>query len=529
MKYAAFGSTIEIDGHEMPLRPAAVIIGRGVTNQEDGTLTDIYSRVLNMLLGNIGYPGGIISNMYCNYLPNELDGTTEPYFEAKTCTSFNWPPQALDYSDVFPHRHSTNTLMMRTMCDPEKYGFDYKPSVVVSCGSNPITVTADPEVAEEAMKSVDYVIYQGCYHLDEMAMLSDLLLPEHASLETHTCHLFPGNEGSATNTDPNFAASNRGVVVRKGMKPLYNTMDGNDQLIEIFDRMGLIDLWNETANHNGCIGYAALTDFGQVPPAAVQFEDPKWKLEPGVKYTAEEMFDRCLKSAFGDDKGLDYLDQVKMMPYNGFYGADVYPSYRNQDIRFTVYLEAQKRSGDFLIPKLREVQESGFDLEGTIKYSIDELRRRYCAVPYWPEHRQIDNQPAEFDLFACNYRTPFYMFRLANMDQDPIRRDYSARYQPDANAVLINPATAAEKGLVEGDQMVVESPFGSTKGRAHLTETIRPDTVAIGGARGRKTSWMGKELLEDTNMNDLMSGDFGYIDPIHGGVIDTVRVKVYKA
>ena len=95
--------------------------------------------------------------------------------------------------------------------------------------------------------------------------------------------------------------------------------------------------------------------------------------------------------------------------------------------------------------------------------------------------------------------------------------------------MLINPATAAEKGLVEGDQMVVESPFGSTKGRAHLTETIRPDTVAIGGARGRKTSWMGKELLEDTNTNDLMSGDFGYIDPIHGGVIDTVRVKVYKA
>ena len=29
-------------------------------------------------------------------------------------------------------------------------------------------------------------------------------------------------------------------------------------------------------------------------------------------------------------------------------------------------------------------------------------------------------------------------------------------------------------------------------------------------------------------MNDLMSGDFGYIDPIHGGVNDTVRVNIYK-
>ncbi|WP_302390104.1 molybdopterin-dependent oxidoreductase [Eggerthella sinensis] len=529
VSYASFGSTVEIDGETLPLRPAAVIIGRGITNQEDGTLCDIYSRVLNMLLGNVGSPGGIISNMYCDYLPNELDGTTEPYFEAKTCTKFNWPPQGLDYADVFPHRHSTNTLMMRTMCDPEKYGFDYKPSVVVSCGSNPVTVTADAAVAEQAMKSVDYVIYQGCYHMDEMAMLSDLLLPEHASLETHTCHLFPGNEGSATNIDPGFAASNRGVVVRKGMKPLYNTLDGNDQLIEIFDRMGLIDLWNETANQNGCIGYAALTGFGQVPPAAVQFEDPAFKLQPGTKYTAEEMFDRCLKSAFGADKGLDHLDKVKMMPYNGFTGANVYPSHRNQKIRFTVYLEAQKRSGDFLIPKLREVQESGFDLEGAIKYSIDELRRRYTAVPYWPEHRQIDSAPSDFELYAFNYRQPFYMFRLANMDQDPIRRDYSKRYMPDDNSVLVNTATAQERGIGEGDMIVVESPFGTTKGKAHLTETVRPDSVGIGGARGRKTSWMGKELLEDTCMNDIMSGDFGYIDPIHGGVIDTVRVKIYKA
>ena len=527
--YAAFGSTVEIDGQTLPLRPAAVIIGRGITNQEDGTLCDIYSRVLNMLLGNIGYPGGIISNMYCNYLPNETDGTTEPYFEAKTCTTFNWPPQGLDYADVYPHRHSTNTLMMRTMCDPEYYGFDYKPSVVVSCGANPITVTADSEVAQQAMKSVDYVIYQGCYHYDEMSMFSDLLLPEHASLECHTCHLFPGNEGSATNTDPNFAASNRGIVVRKGLQPMFNTMDGNDQLIEIFDRMGLIDLWNETANENGCIGYSALHQFGQEPPASVVFAGEKWKLQPGVKYTAEEMFDRVLKSNFGDDKGLAYLDEQKMLPYNGFYGADIYPSHRNQTIRFTLYLEAQKRSGDFLIPKLREVQESGFDLEERIKYSIDEMRRRYCAVPYWPENRVIDNQPPEFPLYACNYRQPFYMFRLANMDQDPIRRDYSAKYHPDNNAVLVHPSTAAENGLEEGDMMVVESPFGKTKGRVHTTETIRPDTVAIGGARGRKTSWMGKDLLEDTSMNDIMSGDFGYIDPLHGGVIDTVRVKIYKA
>ena len=213
--------------------------------------------------------------------------------------------------------------------------------------------------------------------------------------------------------------------------------------------MGLIDLWNET-NENGCIGYAALTGFGQVPPAAVQFEDPAYKLEPGVKYTAEEMFDRCLKSAFGADKGLDHLDKVKMMPYNGFYGADVYPSHRNQDIRFTVYLEAQKRSGDFLIPKLREVQESGFDWKAL---SNSPSTSCAAAIPRCPTGRRTARSIPHLlnsTFTGFNYRQPFYMFRMANMDQDPIRRDYSSKYMPDDNAILVNAKTSGRQGHRRG-------------------------------------------------------------------------------
>ena len=58
--HAHFGETIEIEGKKVPFRPACVLIGRGDTNQEDGTLTDIFSRVLNILLGNIGVPGGLL-------------------------------------------------------------------------------------------------------------------------------------------------------------------------------------------------------------------------------------------------------------------------------------------------------------------------------------------------------------------------------------------------------------------------------------------------------------------------------------
>ena len=141
------------------------------------------------------------------------------------------------------------------------------------------------------------------------------------------------------------------------------------------------------------------------------------------------------------------------------------------------------------------------------------MRRRYTALPYWPENRQIDSAPAEFDLYGFNYRQPFYMFRMANMDQDPIRRDYSSKYMPDDNAILVNAKTAADKGIVEGDVITVESLFGTTKGRAHLTETVRPDSVGIGGARGRKTLSLIHIFIVAIFFRELDKGMYRYDYP----------------
>lgn len=540
VEHAHFGSTITIDGVELPHRPSCVVLGRGCTNQQTGTLIDMWSRVINLLLGNVGYPGGLQSTLDSSYFRNP-DGTVEPFAEAATMvTPPAWPPTHLDLSDYYPHMHSLQTHIWHVMDDPERYGIDYTPTVYFSSGANPVAGSDDAELVMSGLRKFDYVIYHGCYHMDEMALMSDLLLPEHANLEGHTVHLFPGNECTSTAFNEGYNESNHAIVVRKGVTPLYNTMDGNDILMEMFDRMGMTQVWNTIANTLGSIGFVMMNAAAQAMPAlpeelrsqiyyplgGVPFLNDEFKLDPAKKYTSEEMFDLNLKSALGPDKGLDFLDQVKFVPFTAVSGAELYAAHRDEEIRFQLYPVSQMRSGKLLVDTMETFPVDMGELLGT---PLDVLRHRFDPVPYYPTDLVIDNEPEEYDLRCFLYRQPLFMFRLASMDQDPIRRDYGERYLPDNNGILINPATAKARGIAEGDRVRVESPYGQTQGYAYLTETVRPDAVGVGGCRGRKAPTMGADLLNDTNYNDLLCGAPGHTEPVDGAEFIHASVKVEKA
>ncbi len=539
VEHAHIGSTIEIDGETMPFRPACVVLGRGCTNQQTGTLIDLWSRVINLLLGNVGFPGGLQSTLNSSYFKN-TEGTVEPFAEGATMTEPpTWPPTHLDLSDYYPHKHSLQTHIWHVMDDPERYGIDYKPSVYFSSGANPVAGSDDAELVMRGLRKFDYVIYHGCYHMDEMAMMSDLLLPENANLEGRTVYLFPGNECSATAFNEGYNDSNHAILARRGVEPLYNTMEGNDILMGMFDKMGQISAWNQIANTLGSIGFVMMNAAATVLPVpeelrkqvyyplgGVPFMNDDIKLDLNTLYTHEEMWDLNLKSALGPDKGIDFVEEQKIVPFTAQSGAALYASNRDKEIRFQIYPASQMRSGNVLVDAMEKFPVDMGELLGT---PLDVLRHRFDPVPYYPTDLVIDNEPEEYDLRSFLYRQPLFMFRLAGMDQDPIRRDYAERFLDDNNAVLINPQTASERGIAENDRVHVESPYGETWGRAHLTETVRPDALGIGGSRGRKTSRMGADLLNDTNYNDLLCGAPGHTEPVDGGELIHVSVKVSKA
>lgn len=517
---ACIGQTVVIDGEEMPYRPACVFVGRGITNHTDGTLQDIFSRVLNMLLGNLGLPGGIQGSNTPNYVVDD-DGVIVPFNEAAFPKAFNWPPSSMELKDFMPHRHSINSVMMKVMNDPEHWGFEYKPTLVFSQGSNPIMANTEPDVAIEALKKVDYVIYHGCYHMDEMALMSDLLLPESAALETTTVYNFPGIETSGTiKGEKDFLANAHGIVMKHGVGELYNTMEGNASLIEIFDRAGLISVLNNVANRGGCIGV----------PKGMPMVGTPYELDPEKKYDVLDMWDRCMKAKTGG-VGLEWFDDPEntiwpILPYKN--EAGFYSSNRDRTARFPLYLLAQKQVGDWLIPQIEATGRDPFEFVGC---DIDELRRRYTALPYYPSDdlRPTFNASAEYDLRASTFKKPLFLFRMGSMDQNPIARDWSKKFDPEFNAVLINSATAATKGIKNGDDVAVESPYGKTRGKALLTNRCETSTVCLGGTLGRRSPMLGGDLVDDMCFNEIVSGGFGCIDPIDGAYDTTVRVKIYKA
>lgn len=516
---ACIGQTIVIDGEEMPYRPACVFVGRGITNHTDGTLQDIFSRVINMLLGNIGYPGGIQGSNAPAYVA-DADGVMVPFNEAAFPAKFDWPPSNMELKDFMPHRHSVNSVMMKVMNDPEHWGFQYKPRLVFSQGANVIMANTEPDIAIEALRKVDYVIYHGCYHMDEMAMMSDLLLPESAALEVTTAYNFPGIETSGTiRGEKDFLMQAHGIVMKHGVGELYNTMEGNSSLIEIFWRAGLISVLNNVANRGGCLGV----------PKGLAMAGTPYELDPEKKYDIMDMWDRCMKAKTGGI-GLEFFDKPEntIWPILSYQNeAGYYSSNRNKTTRFPLYLMNQKRVGDWLIPRIEATGRDPFEFVGC---TMDELRRRYTALPYYPSDdlRPTFNAPEEFDLRASTFKKAMFLFRMGSMDQNPLTRDWSKKFDPEFNAVLVNRATAEAKGIKDGDQIIVESPYGKTHGKALLTDRVEPSTVCMGGTLGRRSMMMG-ELTGDTCFNEIVSGGFGCIDPIDGAYDNTVRVKIYKA
>ncbi len=97
--------------------------------------------------------------------------------------------------------------------------------------------------------------------------------------------------------------------------------------------------------------------------------------------------------------------------------------------------------------------------------------------------------------------------------------------KPD-NPLWINAATAARLGLVDGDEVWIESPFAKAKSTVYVTEGIHPEVVGLHHGYGH---WALGKIAKGKGTND---GQFlpGKAEPICGqAVTKEIGVKVYKA
>ena len=507
---ARIGETITVDGKEMPYRPSVLIAGRAICNHEDGVLTDLAVRFVNNLLGNVFVPGG--ANETAGKAPADDDGIIKTYFEGHPCKEVVWPPEKFDLADVLPHRHSTDSLIWQVITEgPEKWGFEIKPRVLYAAAANSVTCTCNPSTAIEGYEKLEKIIYGSCYHMDETAMMADLLLPCHSKLEG--LNISKKIQAPFNTAEEYFMRHQNQYQLRDVIPPMYNTMAGNDMAMEICDRMGLLPDFYTLLNARSHWG-AALTD-------------TEYELDPTQRYTIEEIYDRYIKNTCGAEYGLDYLKEHGVLEIPDP-NESSYRYFYSPETRIPLYLMSQKHSGEVLLGRMEEIG-LGDDYVG---HSLDYLRERYDPLPTYPaaKDRKLFNAPEEFDLWTFFVRKPLFLFRFGGQDQNPWSRDWSEKFDPEFGRVLINSATARAKGLTDGDTVVVESYHGGKiTAKLYTSERLHPESLGFTGALGRKTKSLGEHLVNDPLYAEMLNGHTGYLEPIHGGTENTTRVKIYKA
>jgi thiosulfate reductase/polysulfide reductase chain A len=130
----------------------------------------------------------------------------------------------------------------------------------------------------------------------------------------------------------------------------------------------------------------------------------------------------------------------------------------------------------------------------------------------------------DFPLYLITHKR-MYRNQAGNTAQNPILNALGADTQE--NFIAVNTVTAKDLGIRDGDMVIVESRVGTAKGKAKLTEGIRPDTIAVSYHYGHWSLGFPDSAKKGTWINQAMEL---HPDRISGmNSFNDTKVKLYRA
>jgi anaerobic selenocysteine-containing dehydrogenase len=500
---AKIGSTIQINGFTFPLRPALVYMGRGMASHRDGHLAFWMSMVINQLIGAVDVPGGNLVMADPNALKPNEDGVVTPEARHSAFHPFEMPPKTIDAPEFLPYTFSGGYRWIDAVLEPEKYQLDYQPEMYINVAHNFFTKGGDPERISEALSKIPYTVSYA-YHIDEVTAFADLVLPDATYIEQPVAYNFAMNRpGHGTLVDIYLAH-------KAAIKPLYNARIPDEVWMDVAERMGMLYGPGPTN-----LNFMANKRLGL---------KPEYELALDKKYTTADIFDRVLRSKYGDaatldavaEKGYFYQAIQTQEQYNYYY----FPGNKTRHPLYNVYF---KRAGEQLLAGLKK---AGLKHPGL---SEEDIRFYYQGVPAW-KSTPIQNAPADFDLYGVVWKIPEFMFDISATESNSWLVE-AAGTNPDFGKILLNTATAARKGLANGDLVYMESQFGGKIGPypVKTTELLHPDCVGVVSGLGRVAAGMNPIVKKGIPYNRLLSTSWDSVEIITGGVEISPRMKLTKA
>jgi len=424
---AFIGSTVVIDGVAVPYRPVS-IMAYHMAQQELGFQALRAMLMIFMLLGAVGAAGGVHLEfgwkIHGNYWALDAVEVKDPPYNA-----------FLGDSKYFPINSKSPAVMAKVMLQPERYGVDYVPEVLILHMANPIiTFGSQPDMIE-AYKKLKFVAVISPWLSETADYFADVVLPA-ATLEKY--------EGPLDVGDPYTDAVALRLPV---MEPLHQSRGEADIYLDLCEKAGI--LYGEG-------GY--LDELNKALKLAAPYALPL-----DTKPSVRDIFDRWAKSE-GISEGVAYFERhgVKVkgpVSPKKLYGYVTEPPFGG--VRHRLY-------GESLLRYRHAMQAKGAE---------EIYWRDYTPLPTW-RPLTLEGSPPDYDLYLISYK--LIEFKQSRATSNPLL----VEQQPEQR-LEIHPATAAARGIQDGDEVWVESHHALTgetrrvRVKASYRESIRPDTVGM--------------------------------------------------
>lgn len=493
---AAIGSTISIDGHELPLRPAAIHFKRGAGAHKGGSHTSIAIHMLNLMVGNLDVPGGQrgVNPVGPFWAPEaDKDGMLVP---AQYIAKYHKPypprepkvPETLDLNELFPAALFTRGMFAWGIREPEKFGITYKPEVLLHGRTNLMMNSHNPESMAGTLARIPFQVSFATF-IDETTEFADIVLPDAHDYERWD--LFPANDPYA------FITPGPGewywLMRQPAVEPPGEARPWTDVYLELAERMGFLDELYAIGNETWGI-------------------DDAHKLDPKMKPSVKDIAERQAKTLIGDDFTFDRITKTACMITREKTIQEAYPR-PFITARVPVYLEHLIDAGE----KLKKVTDGlGLDWD---------FRPYTPLLTYFPCHAH-EHEDEDYDLFVVNFKIPFINFSIT-VENPWI--DEIASGNPYTYNVMLNRVTAEKKGLEDGDRILIESRFANGEGTLKVTELIHPECIAIPGTLGHWAQQFSISKYKGTGFNNFLPAPgVEYIDTLSGQTDSCTRVRVSK-
>jgi molybdopterin-containing oxidoreductase family molybdopterin binding subunit len=495
---ASIGSTIRIDGHELPYRPAGIDYKKGAASHKGGLNSCFAIHLLNLLVGAVDVPGGQRGvNPKGPYWSAETgpDGLLVP---SDIITKYNKPypgrkaktPEILDLQELFPAALFTRGLYPMGIDNPEQFGIPYKPEMLIHGRSNLMMNSHNRSEMAETLQKIDFQV-SICMFIDETAEFADIILPDAHDLERWD--LFPANDPYA------FIVPGPGkwywLMRQPVVEPPEQARPWTEWYLEFAKRLGLLPKLYEVGNQ--------IWNLSE--------ED---RLDPQQTYTIRDIAERQAKRILGEAFSWETYRKQSSIVSREKTVDEAYPSMFFES-RMPIYLE-------YLLGHA-----------GDVKQVVSELGipwdfRPYSPVPVWIPC-EAQQEDGEFDLVSTNCKLPTHQFSVTSenlwIDEIAVRSPYSYN-------IMLHTSKAREKGLKTGDLVAVESKYGKLVGRLKVTEIVHPDCVNICGTFGHWAEKMPISKGKGVSYNDLLPAPslahMDRIDMLSGQLDQCAKVKIYK-